>query len=576
MEYGQLAARDERIVSDQYEREIGPNVRVSEALERAAELHIAVDEQAERERAVAELAHIIGIDKETDVELYAALVGWLSSAPNASATMGVNERELSQRLADAVISQGALDDLPIGPVSTQRLRELTGLYRDSRSGASRTILPRDALARRIWSLHNNDHGLHTKKADQLARQTYAAIHELAELMTTPGTVGEVAVAASEVILEQDTEAAHEVPIMEAPVRVRRAIGNRATTKRIAPGTRDNVDEDFDSDTSAHARQGEDELIEESRGLLGGARLNADGVKDYFTNIGKVPLLNAAREVELSKAIEVGLFAQQVSDNRDTYAVNIDDDELRLLITQGRAAKEVFVNANLRLVVSLAKRYQGRGLPLLDLMQDGNLGLIRAVEKFDYKKGFKFSTYATWWIKQQIGRSIADTSNTIRIPVHVYETNNSIAKTKNALELRLGRTPTDAEIISGHGGIIAHDMELFNTVNRQRPIALETPIGDDTTLGDMLDDDKTQVSVQEQVIMNEAGRALREMLFTVTEREAQVIAMRFGLDGGRPKSLDEIGRVFGVTRERIRQIEAETLAKLRHPSRAGMLRDFLDS
>ncbi|MCG2806264.1 RNA polymerase sigma factor [Propionicimonas sp.] len=302
-----------------------------------------------------------------------------------------------------------------------------------------------------------------------------------------------------------------------------------------------------------------------------AGATADPVKDYLKQIGKVALLNAEQEVQLAKRIEAGLFAEETL-NEGNAAPDVDD--LDWISEDGRRAKNHLLEANLRLVVSLAKRYTGRGMLFLDLIQEGNLGLIRAVEKFDYTKGYKFSTYATWWIKQAITRAMADQARTIRIPVHMVEVINKLARVQRQMLQDLGREPTPEELAK------ELDMTPEKVVEVQKygrePISLHTPLGEDgdSEFGDLIEDSEAVVPA-EAVNFTLLQEQLHDVLDTLSEREAGVVSMRFGLTDGQPKTLDEIGKVYGVTRERIRQIESKTMSKLRHPSRSQVLRDYLD-
>ncbi|QKJ19442.1 RNA polymerase sigma factor [Microbacterium hominis] len=302
---------------------------------------------------------------------------------------------------------------------------------------------------------------------------------------------------------------------------------------------------------------------------------ADPVKDYLKQIGKVPLLNAAEEVELAMRIEAGLFAEeklsQMSEADKRSQLGLD---LQWVARDGQRAKSHLLGANLRLVVSLAKRYTGRGMQFLDLIQEGNLGLIRAVEKFDYTKGFKFSTYATWWIRQAITRAMADQARTIRIPVHMVEVINKLARVQRQMLQDLGREPTPEELSR------ELDMTPEKVIEVQKygrePISLHTPLGEDgdSEFGDLIEDTEAVVPA-DAVGFTMLQRQLESLLDSLSEREAGVIRMRFGLGDGQPKTLDQIGDTFGVTRERIRQIESKTMAKLRHPSRSQSLRDYLE-
>ena len=304
-----------------------------------------------------------------------------------------------------------------------------------------------------------------------------------------------------------------------------------------------------------------------------AGATADPVKDYLKQIGKVALLNAEQEVELAKRIEAGLFAEEKLNAGEKIDMKLKR-ELWWIAQDGKKAKNHLLEANLRLVVSLAKRYTGRGMLFLDLIQEGNLGLIRAVEKFDYTKGYKFSTYATWWIRQAITRAMADQARTIRIPVHMVEVINKLARVQRQMLQDLGREPTPEELAK------ELDMTPEKVVEVQKygrePISLHTPLGEDgdSEFGDLIEDSEAVVPA-DAVSFTLLQEQLHSVLDTLSEREAGVVSMRFGLTDGQPKTLDEIGKVYGVTRERIRQIESKTMSKLRHPSRSQALRDYLD-
>jgi RNA polymerase primary sigma factor len=317
---------------------------------------------------------------------------------------------------------------------------------------------------------------------------------------------------------------------------------------------------------------EDEVPVYSSAITGAT---ADPVKDYLKQIGKVALLNAAEEVELAMRIEAGLFAEEkLSHMTDAERRSQLGRELQWVAKDGQRAKSHLLGANLRLVVSLAKRYTGRGMQFLDLIQEGNLGLIRAVEKFDYTKGFKFSTYATWWIRQAITRAMADQARTIRIPVHMVEVINKLARVQRQMLQDLGREPTPEELSR------ELDMTPEKVIEVQKygrePISLHTPLGEDgdSEFGDLIEDTEAVVPA-DAVGFTMLQKQLESLLDSLSEREAGVIRMRFGLGDGMPKTLDQIGDTFGVTRERIRQIESKTMAKLRHPSRSQSLRDYLE-
>jgi RNA polymerase primary sigma factor len=332
-----------------------------------------------------------------------------------------------------------------------------------------------------------------------------------------------------------------------------------------------AEEGTDEETGFVLRDDDDDDAPAQQVVTAGA--TADPVKDYLKQIGKVALLNAEQEVELAKRIEAGLFAEEKLNAGDPLEPKLKR-ELWWIAQDGKNAKNHLLEANLRLVVSLAKRYTGRGMLFLDLIQEGNLGLIRAVEKFDYTKGFKFSTYATWWIRQAITRAMADQARTIRIPVHMVEVINKLARVQRQMLQDLGREPTPEELAK------ELDMTPEKVVEVQKygrePISLHTPLGEDgdSEFGDLIEDSEAVVPA-DAVSFTLLQEQLHSVLDTLSEREAGVVSMRFGLTDGQPKTLDEIGKVYGVTRERIRQIESKTMSKLRHPSRSQVLRDYLD-
>ncbi|WP_168627413.1 RNA polymerase sigma factor [Cryobacterium sp. BB307] len=387
--------------------------------------------------------------------------------------------------------------------------------------------------------------------------------------------------------ETEVEELDEVDIDDEDVAV--VDVDTEATEVAAPeaAAKDESDDDSDSDSDSEGGRveelptgairlslvdDEDEVPVYSSAITGAT---ADPVKDYLKQIGKVPLLNAAEEVELAMRIEAGLFAEdKLSGMSDTEKRSQLGRELLWVAKDGQRAKSHLLGANLRLVVSLAKRYTGRGMQFLDLIQEGNLGLIRAVEKFDYTKGFKFSTYATWWIRQAITRAMADQARTIRIPVHMVEVINKLARVQRQMLQDLGREPTPEELSR------ELDMTPEKVVEVQKygrePISLHTPLGEDgdSEFGDLIEDTEAVVPA-DAVGFTMLQKQLESLLDSLSEREAGVIRMRFGLGDGMPKTLDQIGDTFGVTRERIRQIESKTMAKLRHPSRSQSLRDYLE-
>jgi RNA polymerase primary sigma factor len=365
--------------------------------------------------------------------------------------------------------------------------------------------------------------------------------------------------------EGPEEAVPDQPSAQAAAGAESATAEGATVVKIAPDGSGGEDEEIfvfgDDDDDLPAAQ------------VAVAGATADPVKDYLKQIGKVPLLNAEQEVELAKRIEAGLFAEEKLAERASLSTDARID-LEWISEDGTRAKNHLLEANLRLVVSLAKRYTGRGMLFLDLIQEGNLGLIRAVEKFDYTKGYKFSTYATWWIRQAITRAMADQARTIRIPVHMVEVINKLARVQRQMLQDLGREPTPDELA------VELDMTPEKVIEVQKygrePISLHTPLGEDgdSEFGDLIEDSEA-IQPGEAVSFTLLQEQLHSVLDTLSEREAGVVSMRFGLTDGQPKTLDEIGKVYGVTRERIRQIESKTMSKLRHPSRSQVLRDYLD-
>ncbi|WP_433479611.1 RNA polymerase sigma factor RpoD [Spirillospora sp. CA-142024] len=321
-----------------------------------------------------------------------------------------------------------------------------------------------------------------------------------------------------------------------------------------------------------SQQETEDVTRADEGDLGKRAPTSDLVRIYLREIGRVPLLTAEDEVELAKSIEAGLFAEEKM-ARTAVLARGELIDLELLSRDGTRAKQRLIEANLRLVVSIAKRYVGRGMLFLDLIQEGNLGLIRAVEKFDYTKGFKFSTYATWWIRQAITRAIADQARTIRIPVHMVETINKLVRVQRQMHQDLGREPSPEEIGLEMGLSPVRVVEIQRIA--QEPVSLQSPIGEeDSDLGDFIEDADAVVPIEAAAFILLQDQ-LEDILGTLSDREQRIIQLRFGLTDGHPRTLEEVGREFGVTRERIRQIESKTLAKLRHPSRAQVLREYLD-
>jgi RNA polymerase primary sigma factor len=389
-------------------------------------------------------------------------------------------------------------------------------------------------------------------------------------------VGEIAVeidADADVTVAEDTAEVEDVTegaadLAESPDELAEAAAEPDGEEAARPPR----DAEGALDDEAFVYGDDDEDLPAAQVAAAGA--TADPVKDYLKQIGKVPLLNAEQEVELAKRIEAGLFAEEKLAADGAALSPNGRGDLEWIAEDGRRAKNHLLEANLRLVVSLAKRYTGRGMLFLDLIQEGNLGLIRAVEKFDYTKGYKFSTYATWWIRQAITRAMADQARTIRIPVHMVEVINKLARVQRQMLQDLGREPTPEELAA------ELDMTPEKVIEVQKygrePISLHTPLGEDgdSEFGDLIEDSEA-IQPGEAVSFTLLQEQLHSVLDTLSEREAGVVSMRFGLTDGQPKTLDEIGKVYGVTRERIRQIESKTMSKLRHPSRSQVLRDYLD-
>ncbi|MDH6628778.1 RNA polymerase primary sigma factor [Streptomyces sp. LBL] len=419
-------------------------------------------------------------------------------------------------------------------------------------------------------------------AKRTATKTVAAKTVTTKKATATATPAESAV-------EDETLAKKAAAKKATPAKktaVKKTVATKKTAAKKTTAKKDDA-ELVEEEAVEEAKPGEEAEGTESAGFVlsdededdapaqqvAAAGATADPVKDYLKQIGKVPLLNAEQEVELAKRIEAGLFAEDKLANADKLAPKLKR-ELEIIAEDGRRAKNHLLEANLRLVVSLAKRYTGRGMLFLDLIQEGNLGLIRAVEKFDYTKGYKFSTYATWWIRQAITRAMADQARTIRIPVHMVEVINKLARVQRQMLQDLGREPTPEELAK------ELDMTPEKVIEVQKygrePISLHTPLGEDgdSEFGDLIEDSEAVVPA-DAVSFTLLQEQLHSVLDTLSEREAGVVSMRFGLTDGQPKTLDEIGKVYGVTRERIRQIESKTMSKLRHPSRSQVLRDYLD-
>jgi RNA polymerase primary sigma factor len=461
----------------------------------------------------------------------------------------------------------------------------------TKTGGATTTAARTTAARTTAAKTTAKTSAKTKAAKTTAAKTTAAKTTAAK--TTAATKASVKTAPSRTT--KAAAAAAAAPAVARKPAVRKPVARKPAAKksgedRAASETdgdaastgdgevKDEVDQakvkpaEDESETAGFVIRDDDEDDAPAQQVVT-AGATADPVKDYLKQIGKVALLNAEKEVELAKRIEAGLFAEEKLNSGEKIDMKLKR-ELWWISQDGKNAKNHLLEANLRLVVSLAKRYTGRGMLFLDLIQEGNLGLIRAVEKFDYTKGFKFSTYATWWIRQAITRAMADQARTIRIPVHMVEVINKLARVQRQMLQDLGREPTPDELAK------ELDMTPEKVVEVQKygrePISLHTPLGEDgdSEFGDLIEDSEAVVPA-DAVSFTLLQEQLHSVLDTLSEREAGVVSMRFGLTDGQPKTLDEIGKVYGVTRERIRQIESKTMSKLRHPSRSQVLRDYLD-
>ncbi|MGH3947104.1 MAG: RNA polymerase sigma factor [Pseudonocardiaceae bacterium] len=435
----------------------------------------------------------------------------------------------------------------------------------SKSGAAKTPSSRNGAASDadLASVASSNRAKGTRSG--VARARPKARNSTTKAVTNPADVADTVVIEAEEVTDLESGPAAE-DLAEVEVEVEEIAADPEEPETPSgPGAEDFVWDEEESEALRQARK-DAELT-----------ASADSVRAYLKQIGKVALLNAEEEVELAKRIEAGLYAaervRRAEDVTEKLSPQLRRD-LRWIVRDGERAKNHLLEANLRLVVSLAKRYTGRGMAFLDLIQEGNLGLIRAVEKFDYTKGYKFSTYATWWIRQAITRAMADQARTIRIPVHMVEVINKLGRIQRELLQDLGREPTPEELAKEMD--ISPEKVLEIQQYAREPISLDQTIGDegDSQLGDFIEDSEAVVAV-DAVSFTLLQDQLQSVLATLSEREAGVVRLRFGLTDGQPRTLDEIGQVYGVTRERIRQIESKTMSKLRHPSRSQVLRDYLD-
>jgi RNA polymerase primary sigma factor len=488
---------------------------------------------------------------------------------SATATVPADEESTAKqakRLKTAKASPGAKSDQPAAktarPTKGAAAKSGTAKSAAAKSPEAKSDAPKPA-------------------AKRAAKKTAKAVEpETTDVLTEDDADGDVEIEALDV---DESELVDEELDVDAEAEVDIEVGAEPEAAAdVAAATDESEDADAEGATATGDEASDDDAgfvysevddTDEPAQQVMQAGATADPVKDYLKQIGKVPLLNAEQEVELAKRIEAGLFAEEKLSSGQKFDNRLRAD-LEWVAEDGRRAKNHLLEANLRLVVSLAKRYTGRGMLFLDLIQEGNLGLIRAVEKFDYTKGYKFSTYATWWIRQAITRAMADQARTIRIPVHMVEVINKLARVQRQMLQDLGREPTPEELAK------ELDMSPEKVVEVQKygrePISLHTPLGEDgdSEFGDLIEDSEAIVPA-DAVSFTLLQEQLHSVLDTLSEREAGVVSMRFGLTDGQPKTLDEIGKVYGVTRERIRQIESKTMSKLRHPSRSQVLRDYLD-
>ena len=533
----------------------------------------------------------VTLDTATAHRAVAATTG-RSTATASAAKKTVAKKTVAKKTAAAETGVKPAAKAKAAPVKTASVKAGAAKAGAAKAGAAKAGAAKAGAAKAVTAKAAPVKTSAAKAASAKTSAAKAATAKTAPVQGTPArrTKAAAAAAAAAAAEPEVLEAVAKKPVARKPATKKAAAKkNGKDDREVAPS---GIDADIaqaddaegkDEGDQAKTKSGEDEsagfVIRDDdeddapaqQVVTAGA--TADPVKDYLKQIGKVALLNAEKEVELAKRIEAGLFGEEKLNSGDKIDMKLKR-ELWWIAQDGKNAKNHLLEANLRLVVSLAKRYTGRGMLFLDLIQEGNLGLIRAVEKFDYTKGFKFSTYATWWIRQAITRAMADQARTIRIPVHMVEVINKLARVQRQMLQDLGREPTPDELAK------ELDMTPEKVVEVQKygrePISLHTPLGEDgdSEFGDLIEDSEAVVPA-DAVSFTLLQEQLHSVLDTLSEREAGVVSMRFGLTDGQPKTLDEIGKVYGVTRERIRQIESKTMSKLRHPSRSQVLRDYLD-
>ncbi len=512
---------------------------------------------------------LLALARESNGQLTSATVAQVLESASASPAEG---KKVLRALAEAdvtVVVDGSSSTRKRVPAA----RTATSSRTTTAKAAKKTAVKKTAAKKAAPAAETDEAEAPVKKAAKKTAKKAAAKKTAKKAVPAKAPSGdeepdeaELAAAA-----EDDDALAEAAAAAPAKKASRKKAAKKATSRKSKKD-----DEDDDEEDGFEWDEEDSEALKQAR-KDAEMTASADSVRAYLKQIGKVPLLNAAQEVELAKRIEAGLYAveriKQLKEAGGEIPTQMRRD-LEWIVRDGDRAKDHLLEANLRLVVSLAKRYTGRGMAFLDLIQEGNLGLIRAVEKFDYTKGYKFSTYATWWIRQAITRAMADQARTIRIPVHMVEVINKLGRIQRELLQDLGREPSPDELAKEMD--ISPEKVLEIQQYAREPISLDQTIGDegDSQLGDFIEDSEAIVAV-DAVSFSLLQGQLQQVLQTLSEREAGVVRLRFGLTDGQPRTLDEIGQVYGVTRERIRQIESKTMSKLRHPSRSQVLRDYLD-
>lgn len=513
---------------------------------------------------------LLALARESDGQLTSAKVAQVLESVQASPAEG---KKVLRALAEAdvtVVVDGSSSHRKRVPAARTATSSRTATAKTAKKAVKKTAAKK---------AEPSDDGESADNGDDTAKKTVkkTAAKKTAKKAVKKTAARKATAKSADADEPSDTELSNDVLAEAAAARPAKKATRKKAAKKAAAGKKSSKKDGDDPDENDFEWDEEDsEALKQAR-KDAEMTASADSVRAYLKQIGKVPLLNAAQEVELAKRIEAGLYAverlKQMREAGEDIPTQVRRD-LEWIVRDGDRAKDHLLEANLRLVVSLAKRYTGRGMAFLDLIQEGNLGLIRAVEKFDYTKGYKFSTYATWWIRQAITRAMADQARTIRIPVHMVEVINKLGRIQRELLQDLGREPSPDELAKEMD--ISPEKVLEIQQYAREPISLDQTIGDegDSQLGDFIEDSEAIVAV-DAVSFSLLQGQLQQVLQTLSEREAGVVRLRFGLTDGQPRTLDEIGQVYGVTRERIRQIESKTMSKLRHPSRSQVLRDYLD-